>query len=175
MGSGVGSFFAGPFSETFGRLPVYIVSLFIFMVWVMASALSPNIGAQLAFRFLAGVSGAAPLTCAGASISDLWDPVEKTWAMTIYSIPAFGGPMIVSCKLSELSKLTYPGSCDWCVHVYQRHTVMALDGLDHTDHHRPCNGHHYIVLARNASRYHPIMEGETPPKDHGRGTISGTH
>lgn len=127
VGSGVGSFFVGPFSETFGRLPVYIVSLLIFMIWIMASALSPNIGAQIVFRFLAGVSGSAPLTCAGGSISDLWDPVEKTWGMTIFAVPSFAGPMMVSCTLLRLTKLTISGSGNRRVHVYTRDTIMALD------------------------------------------------
>lgn len=54
IGMGLGSLVAGPFSETFGRNYVYTASMFIFMVWIMASGLVPNFGAQCAFRFLAG-------------------------------------------------------------------------------------------------------------------------
>jgi MFS family permease len=90
----VGAAFAGPFSETFGRNAVYIVTMFIFMIFIMASALAPNIGAQLAFRFLAGIFGATPLTCAGGSISDLWNPIEKTFAFPIYAIAGFVGPVL---------------------------------------------------------------------------------
>lgn len=54
IGFGAGSLLVAPFSETFGRIPVYICTLILFAIWIMASALAPNIGGQLAFRFLAG-------------------------------------------------------------------------------------------------------------------------
>jgi MFS family permease len=94
IGFGCGALFAGPFSETFGRNPVYIVTLGLFMVFVMASGLAPNIGAQLAFRFLAGFFGSTPLVCAGGSISDLWNPMERVFAFPVFANAAFSGPII---------------------------------------------------------------------------------
>ena len=76
-GFGAGALFAGPISEAVGRNPVYIGTLSLYMIFIMASALAPNIGAQLAFRFIAGLFGSTPLTCAGGSISDLWTPLER--------------------------------------------------------------------------------------------------
>lgn len=64
----------------------------MFMIFVMASGLAPNIGAQLTFRFLAAVFGSTPLTCAGGTISDLWSPLEKTYAFPIFAIGGFAGP-----------------------------------------------------------------------------------
>ena len=64
----------------------------MFMIFVMASGLAPNIGAQLAFRFLAGVFGSTPLTCAGGTISDLWGPLEKTYSFPIFAVGGFAGP-----------------------------------------------------------------------------------
>lgn len=93
IGFGFGALFAGPISETVGRNPVYIVTMVIYMIFTMASALSPNIGAQLAFRFLAGFFGSTPLTCGGGSISDLWDPLERVYAFPIFANTAFMGPI----------------------------------------------------------------------------------
>ncbi|KAL9050338.1 MAG: hypothetical protein Q9162_006689 [Coniocarpon cinnabarinum] len=76
-GFGAGSLLAGPISETVGRNPVYISTLGVYMIWIMACGLAPNIGSQLAFRFLAGVFASTPLTCAGGSIADLWNPLER--------------------------------------------------------------------------------------------------
>jgi len=68
---GFGALFAGPVSETLGRNPVYVGTLAIYMIFIMTSALAPNIGAQLAFRFIAGFFGSTPLICAGGTLSDL--------------------------------------------------------------------------------------------------------
>ncbi|KAI4098464.1 MAG: hypothetical protein LQ339_006435 [Xanthoria mediterranea] len=59
----------------------------------MASALAPNIGAQLVFRFIAGFFGSTPLTCAGGSISDLWNPMERVYAFPVFANAAFMGPI----------------------------------------------------------------------------------
>ncbi|KAI0118151.1 major facilitator superfamily domain-containing protein [Nemania sp. FL0031] len=91
VGFGAGALLASPLSELVGRQPVYIVSLLIFEGWTIGSALSPNITAQLIFRFLMGVSSSAPLTVAGGSISDMWSPLERTFAFPFYAIPGFGG------------------------------------------------------------------------------------
>jgi len=93
VGFGFGALFAGPISETVGRNPVYIVTLAVYMIWIMASALAPNLGAQLVFRFLAGFFGSTPLTCAGGSISDLWDPMERVYAFPVFANAAFLGPV----------------------------------------------------------------------------------
>ncbi|KAE8162994.1 MFS general substrate transporter [Aspergillus tamarii] len=93
LGFAAGSLVSGPLSEILGRNAVYIGSLTLFMIFIMASGLAPNIGAQLAFRFLAGVFGCPPLTCAGGTIADLWNPLEKTLTFPLYAITSFGGPV----------------------------------------------------------------------------------
>jgi hypothetical protein len=89
VGFGVGAFFAAPISETVGRNPVYIVTMTLFMIFVMASGLAPNLGAQLIFRFLAGFFGSTPLTCAGGSISDMWTAEDRTVVFPIFANAAF--------------------------------------------------------------------------------------
>ena len=94
LGSAAGCLFTGPFSETFGRSPVYIGSMVLFMIWVLASGLSPNIGAQVTFRFFVGIFGCSPLTCAGGTIADLWNPLEKVYGFPMFAILGFGGAML---------------------------------------------------------------------------------
>ncbi|KAI4269530.1 MAG: hypothetical protein L6R38_007430 [Xanthoria sp. 2 TBL-2021] len=88
-----GALFAGPISETVGRNPVYIATLSLYMIFIMASALAPNIGAQLVFRFIAGFFGLTPLTYTGGSISDLWSPMERIYAFPVFANAAFMGPI----------------------------------------------------------------------------------
>ncbi|KAJ5261348.1 MFS general substrate transporter [Penicillium angulare] len=94
FGFATGSLFSGPLSEIFGRNMVYLGSLVVFMLFVMASALAPNYAAELIFRFLSGVFGSPPLTCAGGTIADLWNPLEKTFAFPFYAIFSFSGPIL---------------------------------------------------------------------------------
>lgn len=94
VGMGLGSLVAGPFSETFGRNAVYTGSMAVFMIWIMAAGLAPNLGAQITFRFLAGCSASTPLVCSGGSIADMYNSLEKTWSFPLYAVTSFGGPMI---------------------------------------------------------------------------------
>lgn len=95
----------------------------IFMLFIMASALAPNIGTQLAFRFLAGAFGATPLTCAGGSISDMWRPLEKTFAFPLFAIIGFGGPVLGPVIASYIIKL---GSWRWAEWIMLIFAALVL-------------------------------------------------
>ena len=71
LGYALGPLFLAPCSEIWGRLPVYHICNFMFVIWTLACALSPNMGALLVFRLLAGIAGSCPLTIGGGSIADL--------------------------------------------------------------------------------------------------------
>ena len=112
---GIGSLFSAPFSETVGRNPVYIVSLSIFMLFVMASALAPNIGTQLASRFFAGLFGCTPFTTFGASVSDMWIPTERTFVFPICACLSFLGPFlspVVGAYIAQSSLISWRWT-DW--------------------------------------------------------------
>ncbi|KAE8419683.1 major facilitator superfamily domain-containing protein [Aspergillus pseudocaelatus] len=91
---GFGSLVAAPFSETVGRNPVYIATLSILMIFTMASGLAPNFGAQLAFRFLAGLFGCTPMTTFGGSMADIFDPMDRTYAFPVCCTLSFLGPFL---------------------------------------------------------------------------------
>lgn len=89
-GLGCGPLLLGPLSEFYGRNPVYRVSYIIFWIFSWPVAFAPNIGEWvslfdtdihistamiavfLVFRFLSGFAGAAFLSVAGGSVSDLF-------------------------------------------------------------------------------------------------------
>jgi hypothetical protein len=68
--------------------------MIVFMLWMLGAGLAPNIGAQIAFRFLAGCVSSTPMVCSGGSISDMWNSLEKTWAFPLYTAVSFGGPTV---------------------------------------------------------------------------------
>ncbi|KUJ24667.1 MFS general substrate transporter [Mollisia scopiformis] len=91
---GVGSLIAAPLSETVGRNPVYLATLSLLMIFIMASGLAPNIGAQLAFRFIAGLFGCTPLTTFGGSMADMFYPMQRTYIFPICCSLSFLGPFL---------------------------------------------------------------------------------
>lgn len=94
IGFACGSLLSGPFSETFGRNAIYSTTTLVYLIFIMACALAPNLQAHLIFRFLAGFFASTPLTCAGGTVADLWDPVQKAYAFPVYSVPSFTGPVL---------------------------------------------------------------------------------
>ncbi|KAJ6190599.1 hypothetical protein N7519_000620 [Penicillium mononematosum] len=125
---GVGSLVAAPFSETVGRNPVYIVTLFILMIFTMASGLAPNLGAQLAFRFLAGLFGCTPMTTFGGSMSDIFDPIERTYAFPICCTLSFLGPFLapmVGAFIGQSTHISWRWT-EWCTMIMAALVTSAI-------------------------------------------------
>ncbi|PYH79186.1 major facilitator superfamily transporter [Aspergillus uvarum CBS 121591] len=122
LGFAAGSMVSGPLSEVVGRNAVYTGSLTLFMIFIMASGLAPNIGAQIVFRFLAGVFGCPPLTCAGGTIADLWNPLEKTLTFPLYAILSFGGPVLGPVIASYMGE----GTLSW---RWTNWIILIMSGL----------------------------------------------
>ncbi|GAA5993231.1 hypothetical protein JCM10908_004521 [Rhodotorula pacifica] len=83
-----------PLSEIFGRRPIFILSLAIFVLFQIGCALAQNIQTLIICRFLAAVFASSPLTNAGGVIADVWDPVRRGDAMSMFSASVFLGPVI---------------------------------------------------------------------------------
>lgn len=87
-----GPLFWGPLSETFGRRWIFIVAFIPYICFQVGSALAPNIGSQLAFRFLGGCFAACPLTTSGGLIADIWDADRRGIALAVFALCPFAGP-----------------------------------------------------------------------------------
>ena len=94
IGTGVGSLFSGPFSETFGRNAVYFSTMIVVLLFIMAKALAPNYGAALAFRFICAVFAASPMTVAGGTIGDIWTPMQLPFGLPLVTFAAYAGPIL---------------------------------------------------------------------------------
>ena len=102
VGLSFGVLTAGPISEEYGRNAVYIATMASFMIFTMASALAPNMASQAVFRTVAGYFAAAPLCCAGGSVSDLWTHTERAYAFPAFAVIAFTGPIFGKLHISQL-------------------------------------------------------------------------
>lgn len=77
-----------PLSELYGRLPVYHLSIAVFVAFLLACGCSQNIIMFLIFRFIAGCAGSSPSTIGGGTVADLI-PVEKRGAAMAFTAVGF--------------------------------------------------------------------------------------
>ncbi|KAI0051540.1 MFS polyamine transporter [Auriscalpium vulgare] len=89
-----GPLFLGPLSEIFGRSRVVQCANIFYLVWNLACGFAQNTGQLIAFRFLAGLGGSAPLAIGGGVIGDLFSADERGQAIAIYSLAPLLGPVI---------------------------------------------------------------------------------
>ncbi|KAK4609561.1 Efflux pump vrtL [Fulvia fulva] len=94
LGFAIGPLFLGPLSELFGRSVVLQLSNLFYMIFNLAGGFSRNSGELIAFRFLSGLGGSAPLGVGGGVLADLWLPTERGRAMALYSLMPLLGPAI---------------------------------------------------------------------------------
>ncbi|KAI8721429.1 MFS domain-containing protein [Fusarium sp. LHS14.1] len=94
LGYAFGPLFLAPLSELYGRLIVYHICMFLFLLTNIACALSVNMPMFIIFRLLTGLVGACPLTLGPASVADCFRQVERGRAMAIWNMPVLLGPSL---------------------------------------------------------------------------------
>lgn len=90
----VGPLFLAPLSEMFGRVIVIQMSNIFFFAFNLGCGFAQNSGQMIAFRFLAGLGGSAPLSIGGGVLGDCWLAHERGKAIAIYSLMPLLGPAI---------------------------------------------------------------------------------
>lgn len=103
FGVGAGALFVGPCSETLGRLPTYLLTFALYLVWIMATALAPNFTAQIVFRLCAGVFAAASMSIYGGSLADLFDVHERAWLWPFFALSPLLGENFAFGKNGSLT------------------------------------------------------------------------
>ncbi|KZV66974.1 MFS general substrate transporter [Peniophora sp. CONT] len=95
-GFGLGPMLWAPLCEIpqIGRLPVYMATLPVFVLFMIPTALATNFGMLLAFRFLTGFIGSPVLANGGANIADIYHPQNRAYAVTAWGVFAFVGPVL---------------------------------------------------------------------------------
>ena len=75
-----------------GRSPVYIGTLFAFVLLQLAVIYAKNFGMLLAFRFITGFVGSPVLATGGATIADMYKPSKQVYGIGVWGIAAVCGP-----------------------------------------------------------------------------------
>ncbi|KAG1850195.1 major facilitator superfamily domain-containing protein [Suillus subalutaceus] len=101
----IGPLFAAPLTEVYGRVwtsgtaclnqfKVLHLSNLLFLAFNLGCAFAPNTSSFLAFRFLTGFVGSAPIACGGGVVSDLFSEYDRASAMSVYYVGPLIGPVI---------------------------------------------------------------------------------
>ncbi|KAK6908285.1 hypothetical protein I203_102286 [Kwoniella mangroviensis CBS 8507] len=93
-GYGVGPLFLSGPSEVpaIGRTSIYIITLFIFFVLNILTALVTNFAGFCILRFLAGFMGSPALATAGASLDDMFPAHKLAYSMGFWGLAAEAAP-----------------------------------------------------------------------------------
>ncbi|SPC65758.1 probable FLR1 - Putative H+ antiporter involved in multidrug resistance [Ustilago sp. UG-2017b] len=78
----------------FGRTMPYLITLFLFVILQVPTALVNNIAGFMILRFLAGLFGSPPLATGGASIGDMYAPRNRPLAIGVWGLSAVCGPVL---------------------------------------------------------------------------------
>ena len=99
-GFGVMQLVGGPMSDRFGRRPVLLGGLAIYVVASLACALSPSMAVLIVARFAQAVGCCTVVVIARAIIRDAFDPVDGAralaLALSLLAIGAMAGPIVGS-------------------------------------------------------------------------------
>ncbi|CAG84155.1 major facilitator superfamily domain-containing protein [Yarrowia lipolytica] len=98
LGLGSGPMLFAPLSEYYGRRPIYIAGLFLYVIFQLPVCLAPNIQTMLVGRFLSAFFSSSFAAVSGGTITDIFDKKTEgdmlVLAMSTFSISPFFGPVI---------------------------------------------------------------------------------
>jgi multidrug resistance protein len=90
----IGPLFLGPLSEMYGRVIVLQTANLMYLFFNLGCGLAQTKGQMIAFRFLSGLGGSAPLAIGGGVLADLFTPEQRGRAISIYSLAPLLGPAV---------------------------------------------------------------------------------
>lgn len=93
VGLACGSLILAPFSELFGRRPVYLFSMLIFGLLILPCALAKNLPSIIVVRFFGAMAGAAMISNSPGTVNDISEDKYRALAFSIWSIGPMNGPV----------------------------------------------------------------------------------
>ncbi|KAI5297615.1 RING-box protein 1, partial [Ascosphaera pollenicola] len=123
----IGPLFLGPLSELYGRVIVLQLANLWFLAFNIGCGFAQNVGQMIAFRFLAGLGGSAPLAIGGGVLSDCFKAEERGKSVAMYSLAPLLGPAIGPIAGSWVTQQT---SWRWGFHAVSiADVVIQIGGL----------------------------------------------
>jgi MFS family permease len=92
----------GPLSELCGRVRVLQFAGIGYAIFNLVCGFATTKGQFIAFRFLAGFGGGAPLSIGAGVLSDMWRAEERGKASALYSLGPLLGPAMGCVSLPSI-------------------------------------------------------------------------
>ena len=89
LGFVLGPVLFGPASEVFGRRVPLFAGYFVFAVFQVPVAVAQNVETIMLGRFFGGFAASAPLAVVGGAMADIWGPIERAYAISVFAAAAF--------------------------------------------------------------------------------------
>lgn len=99
FGIAVGSLILAPISETYGRKPVYAITMVIFSLLVIPCAKATSLAQIIIFRFFGAVAGSSVIANSPGTVGDIVTDEYRALAFSIWSIGPLNGPGEISRTL----------------------------------------------------------------------------
>jgi DHA1 family bicyclomycin/chloramphenicol resistance-like MFS transporter len=94
IGFSLGALIHGPLSDRYGRKPILLIGLAVYIVACVLSAYSGSLGFLIASRFVQGLGAAAAMVLSRAIILDRWSGAEASRAISWVAMFTFLTPVI---------------------------------------------------------------------------------
>jgi MFS transporter, DHA1 family, multidrug resistance protein len=94
VGFAIGQLFYGPMADSFGRKPVILFGVALFVVASIGCIFAESLPVLLSFRLLQAIGGAAGAVVVNALLRDLFTPDEVVRAMTIVILTMTLAPLV---------------------------------------------------------------------------------
>ncbi|KAK6366044.1 hypothetical protein LTS17_011011 [Exophiala oligosperma] len=113
----IGPLFLGPLSEIYGRVIVLQLSNLFFLAFNIGCGFAQTKGQLIAFRFMSGLGGSAPLALGGGVLSDCWRAEERGKSISIYSLAPLLGPAVGPIAGGFIAMKTTWRWCFWSTSI----------------------------------------------------------
>ncbi|KAF2743815.1 MFS general substrate transporter [Sporormia fimetaria CBS 119925] len=93
-GLALGSILLAPLSEMYGRRPVYLIAVAMFVILIIPAALAEDLPSILVVRFFGAIAGSAMISNAPGTVADIVSDDYRALAFSIWSIGPMNGPVV---------------------------------------------------------------------------------
>ncbi|KAF2196174.1 MFS general substrate transporter [Delitschia confertaspora ATCC 74209] len=106
LGLGIGSVIASPTAILFGKRPVYLMAIILFLLSAVWCALSPNYASLVVARIVQGLA-VSPVECLpSATIAEIFFLHERAYRLGVYTLLLLGGknliPLVAAAIIQSL-------------------------------------------------------------------------